>query len=139
MRSTFLAGSPFNPKHSISTNYKVSLPAAPSAASVENPPTTDKPREFAAGSGQGGRGTRNGQPRIIPDSAEIKVLKMMQSDINRRTKEMHETINVEQASDEDTDSSFPPDAQMCQKCTTKAVIKMDGCMTCLNCGESKCG
>jgi hypothetical protein len=45
----------------------------------------------------------------------------------------------EQASDDDTDSSFPPDAQMCQKCTTKAVIKMDGCMTCLNCGESKCG
>jgi len=36
-------------------------------------------------------------------------------------------------------SDFPPDAQLCQKCHTKAVIKMDGCMTCLNCGESKCG
>ena len=45
----------------------------------------------------------------------------------------------EQANVEDTGGSFPPDAQMCQKCTTKAVIKMDGCMTCLNCGESKCG
>lgn len=34
---------------------------------------------------------------------------------------------------------FPPDAQMCKKCNTKAVINMDGCLTCLNCGDSKCG
>ena len=38
-----------------------------------------------------------------------------------------------------TDSEFPASAQLCGKCTTKAVIKMDGCMTCLNCGDSKCG
>jgi hypothetical protein len=36
-------------------------------------------------------------------------------------------------------SSFPADAQLCSKCQNKAVIKMDGCMTCLNCGDSKCG
>ncbi len=36
-------------------------------------------------------------------------------------------------------SSFPAGAQLCVKCSTKAVVKMDGCMTCLNCGESKCG
>ncbi len=41
--------------------------------------------------------------------------------------------------EEDEVSDFPPDAQLCPKCHTKAVIKMDGCMTCLNCGESKCG
>ncbi len=35
--------------------------------------------------------------------------------------------------------SFPAEAQLCAKCSTKAVIKMDGCMTCLNCGDSKCG
>ena len=40
---------------------------------------------------------------------------------------------------EDDDSSFPAGAQLCGKCTTKAVVKMDGCMTCLNCGDSKCG
>ena len=34
---------------------------------------------------------------------------------------------------------FPESAQLCQKCMTKAVILMDGCMTCLNCGDSKCG
>ena len=36
-------------------------------------------------------------------------------------------------------SDFPDGAQLCGKCSTKAVIKMDGCMTCLNCGDSKCG
>ena len=34
---------------------------------------------------------------------------------------------------------FPPEGQLCNKCLAKAVIKMDGCTTCLNCGDSKCG
>src|SRR5689334_18032579 len=36
-------------------------------------------------------------------------------------------------------SSFPEGAQLCSKCSTAAVVMMDGCMTCLNCGDSKCG
>lgn len=36
-------------------------------------------------------------------------------------------------------SPFPANASLCQKCNTKAVIVMDGCNTCLNCGDSKCG
>ncbi len=35
--------------------------------------------------------------------------------------------------------AFPPGATMCHKCNTTAVILMDGCATCLNCGYSKCG
>jgi len=34
---------------------------------------------------------------------------------------------------------FPDNATLCKKCSTKAVIVMDGCQTCLNCGDSKCG
>jgi len=34
---------------------------------------------------------------------------------------------------------MPEGAQMCGKCHDKAVIMMDGCMTCLSCGDSKCG
>jgi hypothetical protein len=34
---------------------------------------------------------------------------------------------------------FPDGAQLCTKCQTKAAIIMDGCLTCLNCGDSKCG
>jgi len=36
-------------------------------------------------------------------------------------------------------SEFPESAVLCAKCNTKATIMMDGCMTCLNCGDSKCG
>ena len=36
-------------------------------------------------------------------------------------------------------SHYPQGAQLCLKCSTAAVVMMDGCMTCLNCGDSKCG
>ncbi|MCK4841536.1 MAG: NrdJb [Methylococcales bacterium] len=39
----------------------------------------------------------------------------------------------------DDENSFPDKATLCMKCSTKAMVLMDGCMTCLNCGESKCG
>lgn len=47
--------------------------------------------------------------------------------------------NVDGKSDTSGDIEFPTESQMCAKCHTKATILMDGCMTCLNCGESKCG
>ena len=34
---------------------------------------------------------------------------------------------------------FPEGAQLCARCSTAAVVMMDGCLTCLNCGDSKCG
>ncbi|KRG71549.1 NrdJb [Pseudoxanthomonas dokdonensis] len=51
---------------------------------------------------------------------------------------------VAEARDEDVavtgdGTSFPPSATMCHKCSTKALVIMDGCATCLNCGYSKCG
>ena len=36
-------------------------------------------------------------------------------------------------------AGYPPGATMCGKCSTSAVIIMDGCATCLACGYSKCG
>jgi len=35
--------------------------------------------------------------------------------------------------------SFPKGAQLCVHCNTVAMVMMDGCLTCLNCGYSKCG
>ncbi|MBC7006666.1 NrdJb [Photobacterium sp. BZF1] len=40
---------------------------------------------------------------------------------------------------EEESSSFPPSATLCYKCHNKSVIVKDGCQTCLNCGDSKCG
>ena len=37
------------------------------------------------------------------------------------------------------DSGFPSDASLCGKCGMKAVVVLDGCATCLNCCDSKCG
>ena len=34
---------------------------------------------------------------------------------------------------------FPEGAQLCGKCNTAAAVMLDGCLTCLNCGYSKCG
>jgi len=43
------------------------------------------------------------------------------------------------AASDGSNAEFPESAVLCLKCNTKAVIMMDGCMTCLNCGDSKCG
>lgn len=41
--------------------------------------------------------------------------------------------------DEAESTGYPDGAELCNKCLTKAMIMMDGCLTCLSCGESKCG
>jgi hypothetical protein len=38
-----------------------------------------------------------------------------------------------------SESDYPAGAQLCAKCSTAAAVMLDGCMTCLSCGESKCG
>lgn len=47
--------------------------------------------------------------------------------------------NNAKATNDDKAGDFPPNSTMCSKCSTKAVIVMDGCATCLSCGDSKCG
>ena len=51
-----------------------------------------------------------------------------------------EALTTEQSgsSNDNADNPFPDGASVCMKCSTKASILMDGCMTCLNCGDSKC-
>ncbi|GGI95405.1 TSCPD domain-containing protein [Halopseudomonas pertucinogena] len=40
---------------------------------------------------------------------------------------------------DDSTEDYPAGAQLCGKCHTKAAVQMDGCLTCLACGDSKCG
>ena len=56
--------------------------------------------------------------------------------IDEKRKQFDDTVK---SAEEGANSEFPDGAQLCLKCNTKAMIKMDGCMTCLNCGDSKCG
>ena len=94
----------------------------------------------------------NGSSLYVPSLvAEIgEVLEKHLIDIGMlKTKELdeHQKKLVEEKKREYLDknqdqldeSGFPKDSQLCAKCNTKAAIFMDGCLTCLNCGESKCG
>jgi hypothetical protein len=56
--------------------------------------------------------------------------------IEQKRAEYEASIKMKDAEHE---SDFPAGAQLCSKCNTKAMIQMDNCLTCLNCGESKCG
>lgn len=49
------------------------------------------------------------------------------------------TASPAPASEDEAEGTFPKTAALCFKCHTKALVLMDGCQTCLNCGYSKCG
>ena len=72
----------------------------------------------------------------------IGLLKRPELDVHQR-KMVEEKRAEFEARTKQTDafskSHFPDGAQLCNKCSTAAMVMMDGCMTCLNCGESKCG
>jgi len=72
------------------------------------------------------------KPKLPAHQQEILDEKRAQFDQAKKlTKEVKDTSY--EASD------FPEEAQLCKKCHTKAAILMDGCLTCLSCGDSKCG
>lgn len=65
-----------------------------------------------------------------PDEHQKKLIEQKRNEYMEKHVENGGETNAE---------GFPPGAQLCNKCHTKAAIVMDGCLTCLNCGESKCG
>lgn len=56
--------------------------------------------------------------------------------VNEKRAQYEATVKNAESKDP---GDFPEGAQLCGKCHTKAAIQMDGCLTCLNCGDSKCG
>ncbi|WP_445395374.1 TSCPD domain-containing protein [Zobellella sp. An-6] len=50
------------------------------------------------------------------------------------------TPATEPATEQTGDTAgFPAGARLCRKCLTRAAVMVDGCLTCLNCGDSRCG
>jgi len=77
--------------------------------------------------------------------SHMKMIGMIQdeelSDIQKeimeqKRKEYEALKDGKKSSDGD---AYPPGAQLCNKCHNMAVVIMDGCSTCLSCGDSKCG
>lgn len=71
---------------------------------------------------------------LKPASLDDRQQKLVDEKLSQYNKQ-----NEKEAAIVDDASDFPSSANLCAKCSTKAVILMDGCMTCLNCGDSKCG
>ncbi len=63
------------------------------------------------------------------DAARLQLIESKRSEWEQRNRQ----------TDAFAKSNYPEGAQLCVKCNTAAVVMMDGCMTCLACGESKCG
>ena len=60
-----------------------------------------------------------------------------QKELLKQKREEYEDSKKQQ--DAFSQTEYPDGAQLCAKCNDTAVIMMDGCMTCLACGDSKCG
>lgn len=74
----------------------------------------------------------------------MKMIGMIpESNLDEHQRQLIETKRAEYEAQNKTatpagETQFPASASLCKKCSTKAVIMMDGCLTCLNCGDSKC-
>ena len=97
---------------------------------------------------KGGYFKRGGRfmPSLVAEIGEsieshMKIIGLIpQEKLDDHQKEFLEKKRAEIAGNDGTvESDFPASAQLCGKCNTKAMVFSDGCMTCLSCGDSKCG
>ena len=70
---------------------------------------------------------------------EIGLLEDIDLDAHQKAQIEEARNKYESASQDSGDDDFPASASLCMKCHTKALVQLDGCMTCLSCGDSKCG
>ena len=100
---------------------------------------------------QGGYFKRGGKfmPSLVAEIGEVLETHMrkigliedeeLSDDHKALIEEKRASLQVLDSPADEDDKNFPPGAQLCTKCNTKAMVMLDGCMTCLNCGYSKCG
>ena len=77
----------------------------------------------------------NGKTKYIP-SIIAGIGNILDIHLNRQVK-TSEVIEVPVVAAKESDAL--KNATLCSKCNTKSVVLMDGCPTCLECGDSKCG
>ena len=70
-----------------------------------------------------------------PDPHQQQLLNQRRAEFEQRQRSLQTDATPAEPSEP---SEFPPGAELCDKCLTKAMVVMDNCLTCLNCGESKC-
>lgn len=86
-------------------------------------------------------------PSLVADMGAViekhlKAIGLMEDEeMSEHTRQILEQKRIEfesQGKRSDEAGDYPANSTMCGKCNTKAVIVMDGCATCLSCGDSKC-
>lgn len=76
------------------------------------------------------------------DDAQRQYLAQKRAEIEGEAPGGNDGRSPEEASEggqEEAQDDFPPEATVCPRCHTRALVVMDGCKTCLNCLDSKCG
>ena len=68
----------------------------------------------------------------------IGMIKSAEPDQHQQTFLQEKRAEYESRQAVETDDDYPSSAILCKKCQTRAVVNLDNCLTCLNCGESKC-
>jgi len=77
---------------------------------------------------------------ILPDDpAEREALRKKKQALKEALKPATEAAESAASAAQEEPSGYPPNAELCHKCHTKAMVVLDGCQTCLSCGYSKCG
>ncbi len=100
-------------------------------------------------------GTGIFMPSVVADighviETHLKTLDMLpKSEIDAHQQaylqQKRQAVMTENANQTDSESkenqqlNFPAMASSCKKCHQTSVVLLDGCATCLNCGDSKCG
>ncbi len=81
-----------------------------------------------------------------PDEVQAKLIADKKAELKAEHEAAHSAESASEASnetaEESADSNEEPwmaNATHCGKCNNKAVVLRDGCQTCMNCGDSKCG
>jgi len=85
------------------------------------------------------RSKKNSEVTAAPAQSAALAPSLSQSEGEGRGGVASEVFVLEAENESADNGSFPAAATMCHKCSTKALVIMDGCQTCLNCGYSKCG
>ncbi len=85
------------------------------------------------------RSKKNSEVNAAPAQSAALAPSLSQSEGEGRGGVASEVFVLEADPESADNGSFPASASMCHKCSTKALVIMDGCQTCLNCGYSKCG
>lgn len=71
-----------------------------------------------------------------PDEVQARLIEEKKAELRA---EHSSVANASQPNPEMADEPWMATATHCSKCHNKAVVLRDGCQTCMNCGDSKCG